>query len=652
MDFAAADPYRYNQQLATRRDSRISLGGGPPGGGQVNHHPHPHPASSPLSLPPPPPSAGSSHHQYQLQHSGSYQNQPNNNQQTSAYNYEPASYGYEDEYDVSIPPPSAGGLDGFPIPTATSSSSHYLPATSKQDYYGPPSGIRPDSGVYSQSHQQSHHQHVVAGPSSGNLPLTGELSPAPGYRLLHPRTNTGGATGASSSNSNGLVGNDLRTQSGGQSRELVETDSRTFNRYLPPLDVPRQPDGFDPTLRRNSTAVSPNQYLPPPLTAGIILPGPYPAYQQHQDRYLPPPPHQHAPYQHHSHGPHSSPFGLEEPRHHSLGSRALAGRPTPGYPSTSNTSSGPLDPLRDRFPTPALKYLLPPGTAPEDIPSTDYAYSLIATEEAKYRRARQAAARTGREIVFEPLDPIVYVDPVVGSHYTVPPSAPLGNTPIGGPVTRAAHVRRRELEEGSSASSYGYHNQSQNQGYPPYRADEYPFPTHQQSQHQQQQPYPDHMPPRRAPTTGSRVGLVSGSVHAPSVDVGRGYADSPGTGSRRSTMGNNHSTSHNTNMSDLPIVRSTRAKVYRKDLVTVDGRQHSVTIVDDDESGDDGTGTGQKRKVGGGGCAAGGSAAAAAKKRKVNGDVESAPRRIAGRALEKLDVRRTRFSGRDKCDMY
>jgi hypothetical protein len=104
-------------------------------------------------------------------------------------------------------------------------------------------------------------------------------------------------------------------------------------------------------------------------------------------------------------------------------------------------------------------------------------------------------------------------------------------------------------------------------------------------------------------------------------------------------------------MSDLPIVRSTRAKVYRKDLVTVDGRQHSVTIVDDDESGDDGTGTGQKRKVGGGG-AAGGSAAAAAKKRKVNGDVESAPRRIAGRALEKLDVSRTRFSGRDKCDMY
>jgi hypothetical protein len=104
-------------------------------------------------------------------------------------------------------------------------------------------------------------------------------------------------------------------------------------------------------------------------------------------------------------------------------------------------------------------------------------------------------------------------------------------------------------------------------------------------------------------------------------------------------------------MSDLPIVRSTRAKVYRKDLVTVDGRQHSVTIVDDDESGDDGTGTGQKRKVGGGGAAVGW-AAAAAKKRKVNGDVEAAPRRIAGRALEKLDVSRTCFSGRDKCDMY
>jgi hypothetical protein len=97
-------------------------------------------------------------------------------------------------------------------------------------------------------------------------------------------------------------------------------------------------------------------------------------------------------------------------------------------------------------------------------------------------------------------------------------------------------------------------------------------------------------------------------------------------------------------MAELPIVRSTRAKVYRKDLVTVDGRQHSVTIVDDDESGGDdhgadgrvGNGTGQKRKVG----MPTTSSAAAAKKRKINGevDVDTAVRRTAARPMEKLGV--------------
>ena len=97
-------------------------------------------------------------------------------------------------------------------------------------------------------------------------------------------------------------------------------------------------------------------------------------------------------------------------------------------------------------------------------------------------------------------------------------------------------------------------------------------------------------------------------------------------------------------MAELPIVRSTRAKIYRKDLVTVDGRQHSVTIVDDDESGGDdhgvdgrvGNGTGQKRKVG----MPASSSAAVAKKRKVNGEVEvDAPvRRTAARPMEKLGV--------------
>ena len=596
MDFAAADPYRYNQ-LATRRDSRISLGG--PGQGH-------HPASSPLSLPPPPQSAGPSSVHYQ-QGRRQLQTNSHNGQQGSGYEHEPVNYGYEDEYDISIPPPSASGPDDFSVRPATASSSQYLAAASRQDYYGPPSAIRPDSGVY--------HQHVVAGPSSGNLPLTGDLSPAPGYRLLHRRNDVGG-----DSASNNVQGNnDRRPESGVQARETVETDPRAFNRHLPPLDVPRPTDGFDPALRRNSTVVSPNQYLPPPLTAGIVLPGPYPAYQQHQDRYLPPPPpppHAQYPY---SVGPNSSPFGLEEPRHQSLGSRALVGRPTPQYLPTPAATT-PLDPLRERFPTPALKYLLPPGTAPEHTPSTDYAYSLIAAEEDKYRRARQVAARTGREIVFEPLEPIVYVDPIAGSHYAVLP--PTHNPSIGGPVTRAAHVRRREVKEESSnstPSSYAY------QGYPSYRAEEYPFPS---SHHQQ---YADNMPPHRAPTNSSRVGLVSGSQHPPSVGAG-GYAES--VGSRRSTaMGNN--------LADTSIVRSTRAKIYRKDLVTVDGRQHSVTIVDDDESGDDTAGqngTGQKRKVGGTNAASNTAASAAAKKRKTNGEVESASRRIAGRQLEKLDV--------------
>lgn len=91
-------------------------------------------------------------------------------------------------------------------------------------------------------------------------------------------------------------------------------------------------------------------------------------------------------------------------------------------------------------------------------------------------------------------------------------------------------------------------------------------------------------------------------------------------------------------MPDNSIVRSTRAKIYRKDLVTVDGREHSVTIVDDDESGDDVNGTGQKRKVGGANNVLHAGTSAAAKKRKMNGEIEAAPRRIAGRPMEKLGV--------------
>jgi hypothetical protein len=90
-------------------------------------------------------------------------------------------------------------------------------------------------------------------------------------------------------------------------------------------------------------------------------------------------------------------------------------------------------------------------------------------------------------------------------------------------------------------------------------------------------------------------------------------------------------------MSELPIVRSTRAKVYRKDqIVTTDGRQHSVTIVDDDDSGAEGhpSGTGQKRKVG----VATNTSAATIKKRKVNGEAEPLVRRTAGKPMEKLGV--------------
>ena len=658
MDFAA-DPYHRYSQLSARRDSRVSLSG------QIQQQ---HPASSPQQHYPhsnPELSAG-------LPSPYDYENVNGGGGTTSSHqpypNYlSPQGYGIGyDEADPSIPVHNLGVNGGYQFgsTSAASGSAHYAqtgigagqpppPISARNSDYpttrpgssSSRTGTRKLPGSYSHS---SHSEHISAGPSSAGLPLTGDLSPAPGYRLLHR-----GRNGAIENNP------DLRTQAIGN-LELENDRSAAFHRHLPPIDLGALPasSGFEPsipsgpsTLRRNSGALgSPSSYIPPPLTAGIIQSGPYPAYQQHQDRYLPPPPAGQS-VQNWSLGPGSSPFGLDEPRHHSLGNRGLgndrigefgslaarSGRPTPQYPgppgsshptihsSTIPEGSTPVhlvDPLKETHPTPLLKYFLALETPQDQIPSQEFAYSVIASEVERYRQIRRVAGQSGqRDFAFEPADPIVYHDHLVTSQNGhEQPLVPLygpgaRNT---GPVTRASHVRKRELDE-SSYSGYP--------SYPSYRADEYPI------HHTATPGYSDSgMPPRRAPTAGSRVGVVSGSQQS----VGRGYADS--VGSRRSGGAGTSA------MAELPIVRSTRAKVYRKDLVTVDGRQHSVTIVDDDESGGEdhgadgraGNGTGQKRKVG----MPTASSAAAAKKRKVNGEVEpDAPvRRTAARPMEKLGV--------------
>jgi hypothetical protein len=369
---------------------------------------------------------------------------------------------------------------------------------------------------------QGTHQYRPTTSSSSYPAFTEDLSPGPNYRLFNREDGVHHST---------VNAHTTRSQNVNTSRRLPPLESVQIDR-LPGSSIL-------PTSRLLRSSVYHNQ--PPPLTAGILLPGPYSAYPQHQNRYLPPV---------------SSPSGFDSSRHRSLASQASALNSTyvpsrGSYTGQPATSSQPLlDPLRYRYPTPAFKYLLPEDPSAEDIPSAKFAYALIAQEEERFRRERQFAGRSGNNFVFEPARPIVYesTGQRFASDICPPPSVPIG---IEERITTLGHPNRREH------SSY------------------YDI-----------RPVSSEMPPRRAvPSRIQPSGVISGSVQ-------RSYGDP--TVDFRSACGSSQN-------SELPIVRSTRAKVYRKDMVMVAGRQHSITIVDDDsgeEKARQGGAIGLKRKVG------------------------------------------------------